>query len=213
MADAARLLGHLNIAGKVIVCGGSFGSTCAALFAQTYPRRVRQVVLVSVFLGRRRDMEFFGVSAPIFYPDAVDVFRGQAGKKSVDDYYHALIFSDHAADRKKALRYYGAFEHQLGAAAVAFDNPAPTDKAVLKFRIMMHYAKHNMFLTEGQLMRNASKMAHIPVVIYQNRLDFCCPPYQAYALHKALPKSRLVLFADTGHGSPKLYRRVRQDFN
>ncbi|MDD3669101.1 MAG: alpha/beta fold hydrolase [Alphaproteobacteria bacterium] len=213
MADAVRLLDHLNVAGKIIACGASFGATCATLFAQTHPRRVKQVVLVSVFLGRKRDTALFGSSAPLFYPDAVDVFRAQAGRKSVDDYYHALIFSPDKADQKKALRYYGSFEHRLGDAAVAFDAPELTDEAVLKFRIVMHYTKHNMFLTDGQLIKNASKMAHIPTIIYQNRLDFCCPPYQAYDLHKALPQSRLVLFADTGHGSPKLYRRVRRDFD
>lgn len=45
--DANRLLNHLQITGKIIVGGGSWGSTLALLFAQKYPHRVSKLVLNS----------------------------------------------------------------------------------------------------------------------------------------------------------------------
>lgn len=211
-ADTVRLLNHLNVRGKIVALGVSFGSTCATLFAEMFPERVKKLVLVSVFLGRDKDSENTSASAALFYPDALDILQKQVGKRSLQDAYHHLIFSDKHTDQKKALQYYGAFEKQLGSLEVKFDAPELTEKALLRFRVMMHYVKNKMFLTENQLVKNARKIAGIPCVIYQNRLDFCCPPYQAYELHKALPKSKLVLFADSGHGSAELHERIRKDF-
>ena len=68
----------------------------------------------------------------------------------------------------------------------------------------MHYQTHNMFLRPNQLLQDASKIAHIPTEIFQNRLDFCCPPYQAYELHKALPHAKFTLVPDKGHGSDRM---------
>ena len=214
--DALRLLEHLHITQKVTVAGASYGSTCALLFAEEHPEKVKRLILSCIFLARPCDIQNCSASAALFYPDAVDLFHAQAqkaGARSVEAYYSDLIFSNKLSDNKRALKYYGSFEHQLGHYSLKFEDAeqAPDTKAIQRFRIVMHYMTHKMFLSGNQLLRNADKISHIPTTIYQNRLDFCCPPYQAYELHKALPSSRLRLIADRGHGSEKLFAAMRED--
>ena len=55
-------------------------------------------------------------------------------------------------------------------------------------------------------MNNIDKIKSIPTLIVHNRLDFVCPVYMAYDLHKALPKSHLVIVPDKGHASPLLFK-------
>ena len=62
-----------------------------------------------------------------------------------------------------------------------------------------------------KLLKNAKKIAHIPAQIYENRWDPCCPPYQAFELHKALPKSKLHMVPSQGHISDKMFWQMYVD--
>ena len=75
----------------------------------------------------------------------------------------------------------------------------------------MHYQLNGFFMKENQILNNAKKIADIPTEIYQNRGDPCCPMYQAYALHKALPKSRLHIIPVFGHLHPDMFWQMYQD--
>ena len=57
------------------------------------------------------------------------------------------------------------------------------------------------FLQEGQLLKNAGRIAAIPTVIVNGRYDVICPPHTAYRLHAKLPKSKLVIVDASGHSS------------
>ncbi len=207
--DAARLLAHLNIRGKITLRGSSFGTTCALLFAETFPDRVKKMVLISTFLARPKDADI--ATRPLFYPDVMDLFQKQAGRRSIFDYYYKLAFSDKRTDRLRALRYYGSFERKLGKTSVDFPVIQATDRDILSMQIALDYEKHHFYLRNNQLMKNIGTIKHIPCFIYQNRLDFCCPPYQAFELHKQLPKSKLTIFSDKGHGSFRLTQYIKKD--
>lgn len=208
--DAARLLDFLGIREKVIAAGASYGTTCALLFAQTYPERVSKIVLNSVFLARKRDAENISPATALFYPDMLEILQRQAVLKDCAAYYHRLALSPRKRDRLKALAYYGSWEKQLGKRAVAL--PQAADETRLRnVQIALHYEKNNFFMKDNQLLKNARKIAHIPTLIIHNRLDMCCPPYQAWELHRALPKSRLILMPGRGHGGDRLaYRQARE---
>ena len=55
--DANRLLDYLHIKTKVISAGCSWGSTCALLFAETYPEKVKSILVNAIFLGRKVDVQ------------------------------------------------------------------------------------------------------------------------------------------------------------
>lgn len=142
----------------------------------------------------------------LFYPDALELFKKKAGKKSVTAYYHSLIFSDKKSEQAKALSEYGAYEYQVGNEMVSFNPIADVPAAgVLKFRIYMHYEKRGFFLKENQILNDAHKIKHIPCTIFHNRLDMNCPVVQAWKLHQALPKSKLFIIPDGGHGGQMMY--------
>ena len=67
-------------------------------------------------------------------------------------------------------------------------------------RIENHYFVNHGFMAEGQLIRNAGRLAAIPTTIVQGRYDMCCPATSAYDLKQALPSAdlRMVL---AGHSA------------
>jgi proline iminopeptidase len=51
------------------------------------------------------------------------------------------------------------------------------------------------------LLRDAHRIADIPGVIVHGRYDVVCPVQNAWELHKAWPKSELVINAGSGHSA------------
>jgi proline iminopeptidase len=66
-------------------------------------------------------------------------------------------------------------------------------------RIENHYFTHAGWLEEGQLIRDAGKLAGIPGVIVHDRYDMPCPLRYAWELHKAWPGSDLHIIEGAGH--------------
>jgi proline iminopeptidase len=82
------------------------------------------------------------------------------------------------------------------------DEDCPIDQAIAIARIEAHYFVNGSFFIPGnQLLRDATRIAHIPGVIVQGRYDIVCPASSAWELHKAWPLSRLELVADAGHAA------------
>jgi proline iminopeptidase len=55
------------------------------------------------------------------------------------------------------------------------------------------------WMDEGQLIRDAHKLAHIPGVIIQGRYDVCTPARTAWDLHRAWPQAEFHIVPDAGH--------------
>ena len=66
-------------------------------------------------------------------------------------------------------------------------------------RIENHYFRHGGWWEEGQLIRDASRLAGIPAVIVQGRYDMCTPTMTAWDLHRAWPEADLRIVGDAGH--------------
>ena len=71
--------------------------------------------------------------------------------------------------------------------------------AIAIARIENHYMASGGWLAEGELLRGADKLRHIPGVIVQGRHDTCTPPKAAWALKKAWPEVDLQIVPDGGH--------------
>ena len=54
-------------------------------------------------------------------------------------------------------------------------------------------------MDEGQLIRDAHRLAAIPGVIVQGRYDACTPARTAWDLHRAWPQAEFHLVPDAGH--------------
>jgi len=77
------------------------------------------------------------------------------------------------------------------------------DEFALAFaRIEAHYfVNKGFFESDDQLLRNASRIRHIPAAIVQGRYDVVCPMESAWALHRAWPEADLIVTPDSGHSA------------
>lgn len=209
--DAVRLLAHLKIEDKVTVRGGSWGATLALLFAQKYPRRVRRLVLNSVFLAGTADRAWMeNISGDLFYPDVMEKIRTAAGNEPVSPYYHRLL-QGNKKDINRAMGLYGSYEGIMGSTHADLPK-APFDEDRIKYaQMFFHYDSHDYFIKPDEILKNAKKIAAIPTMIVHNRLDMSCPVQNAWLLHKALPKSKLIIVPNRGHGSDLLHDTIKQE--
>ncbi len=63
-----------------------------------------------------------------------------------------------------------------------------------------YYIVHKCFMPKNYILKNAKKIANIPLGIVHGRYDMICIPKMAYKLHKAIPKSKLWFVAG-GHSN------------
>jgi proline iminopeptidase len=66
-------------------------------------------------------------------------------------------------------------------------------------RLVTHYVRHDLFLEDGILLRNAQRLADIPGVLVNGRFDLQAPLGNAWELHRVWPRSELVIVDDAGH--------------
>jgi proline iminopeptidase len=67
-------------------------------------------------------------------------------------------------------------------------------------RLVTHYWSHAAWLEDGSLIRDAGRLAGIPGVLVNGRLDVSGPPDIAWRLSQAWPDASLHLVDDAGHG-------------
>src|SRR4029079_9395608 len=92
--DIERLREHLGIE-RWQVFGGSWGSTLALAYAETYPERVTELVLRGIFTLRRSELEWFyqdGCSST--FPDAFEEYLRvipEAERGDLIEAFHRLL--------------------------------------------------------------------------------------------------------------------------
>ena len=78
-------------------------------------------------------------------------------------------------------------------------------------RICAHYFSHGAWLDEGQLLREAGRLAGIPGVLIHGRLDMGSPIGTAWELARAWTDAQLIVVDDSGHtGSDIMRDEVRK---
>jgi proline iminopeptidase len=203
VADIERLRAFLGI-DRWLVLGGSWGATLAMAYAQRHPERVTEIVLRGVFLLRQVELDWiYGGGAGMLFPEAWAEFVSVVPPDERHDLlaaYRRLVEEGPSQDRAAA-----AWSNWEGAAVSLVPNPglvatyASPEFARPFARIALHYFCNGGWLEEGQLLRDAGKLAGIPGRIVQGRYDAVCPPATAWELHQAWPDSRLIIAPQAGH--------------
>lgn len=210
--DMKRLLEYLNINEKIILKGGSWGSTIALLFAEHNPKLVEKMLLSQIFLADSANDDWMLKQSALFYPDVVERFTDEVrGWGSIPAYYAKLINSDNKEEQLKAFNLLGNYERIMGELDVEAKIQEIDDRALNNMRIYLGYWAKNYTLKNNEIMRNVKKIAHIPTLMVHNRLDFSCPLQAAYELHKALPNSKLVIVPEKGHVGKLLYGAINKE--
>jgi len=207
VADIERIRELLGIE-RWLVFGGSWGSTLALAYAQTHPERVSALVLRGIFLCRDDEIRwFYQEGASRIFPDYWADFVAPVAPGDRHDMlgaYHRLLTGTDDIARMAAAKAWSTWE---GRTATLLPNPSVVNHfgdphvALSLARIECHYFVHQAFLRPGQLLEDAARLAGIPTVIVHGRYDVICPLENAWALHRALPGSELVIVPDAGHAA------------
>jgi proline iminopeptidase len=204
--DIEKLRKHLRIE-RWQVFGGSWGSSLALAYAETYPERVSALILRGVFLLRRAELRwFYQDGASWLFPDAWEEYLAPIPEAERHDlisaYYRRLTGDDRAAQMACARAW-----SQWEARTISLmPDPARVsqfgeDRFALAFaRIECHYFKHRGFLhSDHQLLTQAAELKDISGTIVHGRYDVATPLANAWALHKVWRKAELTVVPDAGH--------------
>ncbi|MBV5292095.1 MAG: prolyl aminopeptidase [Curvibacter lanceolatus] len=189
-----------------LVFGGSWGSTLALAYAQKHPQRVSELVLRGVYTVTRAELDWYyqyGVSE--MFPEKWARFQApvpEAERGQMMAAYHRLLTGPDPARQQEAALAWSLWE---GETITLLPSPGNHDQhadphfALAFARLENHYFMHGAWLDDGQLLREAHRLAGIPGVIVHGRYDMPCPVRYAHALHQAWPGSEFHLIEGAGH--------------
>jgi proline iminopeptidase len=204
--DLEALRVHLGI-DRWLVAGGSWGSALALAYAERHPARVSALVLNTVTTFSRAEAHWLYGGVGRFFPEAWERFHGHVLAARADgdvvEAYAARLADPDAEVRLAAARAWCAWEDAVlslepGARDHALSG-LPADEMLAFARICAHYLRHSAWLEEGELIREAGRLAGIPGVLIHGRRDLSCPVETAWALARAWPGAELLVLDDAGH--------------
>ena len=192
IGDVETLRQHLGIE-QWIVFGGSWGSTLALAYGETYPERCLGFVLRGIFLGHQRELDWFLYGMRTVFPEIWDRLVEQLDESERDDIlvsYFDRLMNPEKSVHVPAARAWSAYE---GACSTLLPSPETVaafsgdSLAYALARIETHYFINDLFMEEDQLLQNIDKIRHLPGVIVQGRYDMVCPIATADRLARAWP--------------------------
>lgn len=206
IADIELLREHLGI-DRWVLWGGSWGVTLALVYAQAYPGRVRALVLQAVTMTRRSDVHWLYHETGRFLPEQWFRFRAGVPEAERDGdlvaAYHRLLnrSSDPEVMRQAAQDWCDWEDAALSLEPGWQPSERYTDPDFrLQFaRIVTHYFSHGAWLDEGQILRDAHRLAGIPGVLIHGRLDLGGPIDVPWLLARSWPDAELQVVAEAGH--------------
>lgn len=205
--DIEKLRNHLKL-DKILIFGGSWGSTLALVYAETYPDNVTGMILRGIFTATMEQLEFHYKGVRHLFPAEYDRVKKEIPnyeERFIPDYIWHLLQGNDLEKQKKCLMALGGLELKMMRLEVPDErvskylHETPWEDFKKSYLIDIYYAHNRCFLEEGQILRNSTKIRHIPVTLINGRYDMASPPSGAYALHKLLPKSKLIIVEKAGH--------------
>ena len=205
VADIERLRAMLGV-DRWLVFGGSWGSALALAYAEAHPQAVSALVVRGIFTLRRAELLwYYQEGASWLFPDLWEDYLAPIPVEEHGDlmaaYRKRLVGADRAT-QLEAAKAWSVWEGQTIRLLPDAANKAKheqDDYALAFARIENHYFVHAGWLEEGQLIRDAHKLAGIPGVIVQGRYDVATPAKTAWDLHRAWPQADFRLVDDAGH--------------
>lgn len=202
--DMERLREFLGVE-QWLLFGGSWGSTLALAYGQAHARRCLGFVLRGIFLGTAGEIRWFLHDMKALRPEAWRDFceflpEGERGDLLAA--YRNRLNSEDAEVHLPAAISWARYEAR---ASTLLPNPEPVEGiehyALALARIEAHYLAHDLFLDEGQLLRDVGAIRDLPAIIVQGRYDMVCPIAAADKLARAWPEAYYEVVPDAGHSA------------
>ncbi|WP_187350555.1 prolyl aminopeptidase [Glycomyces terrestris] len=206
IADIELLREHLGV-DRWLVLGGSWGTTLGLAYAERHPDRVSELVLFSVTNTSCREVEWITRDMGRVFPEEWARFRDVVPASERDGdlaaAYARLLADPDPAVRDRAAREWCRWEdvHVSTAPGHEPDPRFEDPRFRMRFaRLVTHYWSHAGFMDDGQLLRDAGRLAGIPGVLIHGRLDISGPADIPWNLAQVWPDAELILVSDEGHG-------------
>ena len=209
ITDIERLRSRFKI-DKWYVAGGSWGATLALVYAETYPKSVKGLLLSSVFLARPRDVkwaftEVNGIER--LFPDLWEQRLKFLNKYKVKSNNAAkLLLKKIKTSKPEMVKEIVAgvsnWEGNLMNAQEDLNHIDPediSDSDISAAKVFLHYEANNFFLKPDQLLKNANKIRSIPTIIVHGRYDVLCPVEQTWELQKDLVNVETIILPTSNH--------------
>ena len=218
VADINLLLNHFGLK-RVVVFGGSWGSTLGLVYAIRHPERVLGLILRGIFLADSASMKhYLGGGVATYAPAEWERFISQVPPRSRNnliEYYYRKMTRGPTRERKRFAFEWAVFELSLLALETSLQDVEQRLRSYSFESLSIlkcHYLRSGCFIPRNFILRNAEKIARIPTSIVHGRYDLICPPEQAYRLHKKLPASRLLI-VNAGHAAtePEILSALRSE--
>ena len=202
ISDIDALRQHLNL-DKIVLFGGSWGSTLALCYGVAFPEHCLGFVLRGIFLGSTKEVDWFLYDMGRFFPEAYERFISYLPEAERDDilsaYYHRLTSPSHTV-AMGAAQAWSSYENSCATLAAANRNAG--NGALSLALIEAHYFKSNCFLPQDYLRDNIQAISHLPAEIIQGRHDVICPPHSAHELASLWgSKASVYMIDNAGHSA------------
>lgn len=207
--DIERLREHLNIE-RFHLAGGSWGSTLALLYAITHPERVMSLMIWSIFLARKSEIDYVHGGQPRNnFPEAWERFISlvpsseQSSSEAILNYYWKMINSKNPKIAQQYADEWTLWE--LSLVSLDYNQNQlmretigePDNLAVAKLEI--HFFLNSCFIPENYILANIQQIQQIPCQIIHGRFDMCTPPSSAYELWRAYGAKAALQWVNSGH--------------
>ena len=194
---------------KIILFGGSWGSTLSLAYAEAYPENVEAIILRAVYLPSIEEKDFWVDVAPKFFPHEFEALVNAYPDSMLPPTGQNMFQLLNSEDKSISVKFAKLIDRFEWKACFLYVDEAELDKyygskdneeEILRNALIEHYyCSKGCFLDDGQLLRDAYKIKHIPTIIVNGRYDIVCPPIYAYKLHKMLDNSKLIIAEKAGH--------------
>ncbi|MFI9007638.1 prolyl aminopeptidase [Actinosynnema sp. NPDC053489] len=203
VGDLELVREHLGVR-RWMVFGGSWGATLGLRYAQLFPERVTEVVLVSVTTGRHAELDWLYHGLGMFFPEQWSRFRAGAGEGATDlvAAYDVLLNDPDPVVRERAARDWTDWESSI-VSLRPDHRPGPrwADPAwrMAFARLCAHYFRNRVWLEDGQVLRDVDRLRGIPAVLVHGRWDMQGPVGTAWELARRWPEAELVVVEGASH--------------
>ncbi|KTD16691.1 prolyl aminopeptidase [Legionella jordanis] len=205
--DIEAIREYLGIS-RFVLFGGGWGSLLALVYAQTYPMHVAALLLHQIFLGRRRDIDWFyksgaNVIFPDYWQDFISIVPPEE-QHHICKYYANCLQGNNELARMAAAKHWALWQARCGSLhphLSVIDQFSSPHFALALAKLESHYINHHFFLSDNQIINNVHKIRHIPSFLIHGRYDMICPLAGAWDLHQVLSASSLRIVRDAGHSA------------
>ncbi|MBI2109308.1 MAG: prolyl aminopeptidase [Parcubacteria group bacterium] len=214
--DINTLLDHLGKE-RVVLFGGSWGSTLALVYAINHPERVLGMVLRGIFLSEKREVRDYVEGIPnTRFPEVWERFISHVPtdmRENPAGYYFKHMTSGDLLEQKKYAYEWAYYEsarlNLVPKREEELEREIKADPYESLAILEAHYIRSLCFLSDGYILRNAYRIPNVPVSIIHGRYDDVCPVESALRLHQSLPTSKLhVVVAGHSRSDPEILKML-----